>query len=278
MQRRARPRLVTTAADLLVKVEGAGNDFVLGTGTWARRLAADSELATRLCDRRRGIGSDGALALVADRPGRIVLVHRNADGSRSAFCANGTRCAARAAVELMGAPTELTVVTDWAAIPATVGPTAVSLELPAPGAFRPIRLAGPDQTWSGWLLEVGVPHVVLPVTRLARLDVASLAGPLRRHPELGDAGANVHLVERTDEGLGIRSMERGVATEVLCCGSGVVAAALVTMAGSPARRLTVVPRSGDRLTVEALGEPPDAAACLTGPARLVAEVTPLGTW
>jgi diaminopimelate epimerase len=274
MQRRARLGAVISAADLLVKVEGAGNDFVLGTGLWAHRLADDGELVTRLCDRHRGIGADGALALVADHPDRIVLVHRNADGSRSTFCANGTRCAARAAVALLRAPTELTVVTDWAAIPATVGPTAVSLELPPPGPFRPIRLAGPDRTWSGWRLEVGVPHLVLPVTGLATLDAASLAGPLRRHPELGDAGANVHLIEATDEGLGIRSMERGVATEVLCCGSGVVAAALVTMAGSPTRSLTVVPRSGDRLTVEALGDAPAASVRLTGPARLVAAIEP----
>jgi len=268
---------VTTAGDRLVKVEGAGNDFVLGTGSWARRLSDDGELVTRLCDRRRGIGADGALALVADRPDRIVLVHRNADGSRSAFCANGTRCAARAAVELLGAPTVLAVVTDWATIPATVSPTGVSLELPAPGTVRPIRLAGPERTWSGSRLEVGVPHLVLPVTDLASLDIVALAGPLRRHPELGDAGANVHMIEKTDEGLEIRSMERGVATEVLCCGSGVVAAALVTLAGSPARRLTVVPRSGDRLTVEALGEPPNTASRLTGPARLVAAVEPIFT-
>ena len=47
----------------LLKVEGAGNDFLLGTGAWADRLSRDSELVVRLCRRRRGIGADGARAI-----------------------------------------------------------------------------------------------------------------------------------------------------------------------------------------------------------------------
>ena len=43
----------------LFKVEGAGNDFLLGIGAWADRLAHEPTRVRRFCDRRLGIGADG---------------------------------------------------------------------------------------------------------------------------------------------------------------------------------------------------------------------------
>jgi diaminopimelate epimerase len=259
----------------LLKTEGAGNDFLLGTGDWARRLADDARLVIGLCDRRRGIGADGALAVFAEAGDRIRLVHRNADGSESSFCANGTRCAARAAVELLGCRAELVVATGWAEIPAVVG-EHVTIELPAPGEPAEVCLTTGEGSWRGHRIEVGVPHLVVPVDDLDAPIIGAVGPLLRSHPDLGDAGANVHFVEATGGVFGIRSFERGVATEVLCCGSGVVAAALLALARTGGRTVTVLPRSGDRLEVEAIGPPPAAASRLTGPARLVAEITILG--
>jgi len=258
----------------LVKAEGAGNDFLLGTGEWARRLADDAGLVRGLCDRRRGIGADGALAVFAVSGDTIRLVHRNADGSESSFCANGTRCAARAAVELLGCPTELVVATGWAEIPARVR-EHVTIELPAPDPPSEACLSTAEGSWRGQRIEVGVPHFVVPVEDLEAPSVGAAGPGLRSHPDLGDGGANVHFVEATGGAFAIRSFERGVATEVLCCGSGVVAAALLALARTGGRTVTVLPRSGDRLEVEAVGPPPAAPSRLTGPARLVAEIEPL---
>ena len=257
----------------LIKAEGAGNDFLLGTGTWARRLADDPELVIRLCDRRRGVGADGVLAIEQTGPGSIRVTHRNADGSGSAFCANGTRCAARAAVEPLKCPPALRIETGWTAIPARVTPERVTLELPPPSTPVERTLETETGPVTGWLLSVGVPHFVHRVEHLAGIDLERVARPLRSHPDLGPDGANIHFVEMDPTGsLAIRSLERGVESEVLCCGSGVVAAALVTMT---ADTLTVIPASGDVLVVESLAEPPTTASRLGGPARLVAEITPL---
>jgi len=147
----------------LLKTEGAGNDFLLGIGSWARRLAEDRDLVTRLCDRRRGLGADGVLAIFEADARSIRLVHRNADGSAAVFCANGTRCAARAAVEILGLPRQLTVLTDWTEVPADVGADAVSLILPPPSQAIDHDLEIDGRSWRGRRLEVGVPHLVLPV-------------------------------------------------------------------------------------------------------------------
>lgn len=257
----------------LVKVEGAGNDFLLGTGAWAQRLSDDAALVVKLCDRRRGIGADGALAVFEEGSGVIRLVHRNADGSSSAFCANGTRCAARAAVELLGLPRDLLVSTGWVDVPAVVRDSGVALELPTTTAPVDRTLETDHGLWRGTHLLVGVPHFVLSVEDLHSPIIEAAWPALRSHPDFGGEGANIHFVQADDDGsLGIRSLERGVETEVLCCGSGVVAAALVHLAQTGDRTITVVPRSGDPLVVESLGRAPRAPSRLTGPARLVAEI------
>ena len=260
----------------LVKVEGTGNDFLLGGGRWAGRLAEDASLVRALCDRRRGIGADGVLALTVRSADRVRVVHRNADGSEAPFCGNGTRCAARASVELFGCAPDLVVETDWCAVPAEVRGSWVTLLLPPP-AMPPRRLqvdvAG--STVEGYALEVGVPHLVVPVPDPAEIEIDRVAPPLRNHAELGPGGANVDLVaEGGPEPVAIRTWERGVESETLSCGSGVVAAALVLMTKRGVRRLQLRPTAGDVLVVEALGEPPMCGVRFTGATRIVAEVEP----
>jgi len=261
----------------LYKIEGAGNDFILGVGTWARRLVGEPDLVQRLCDRRRGIGADGTLALEALGRDRVRLTYRNADGSVGAFCANGTRCAARAAVEFLGADSRLAVETGWAEIPAEVDGSRVSLEIPAPETSpRYPEITAPKGATALCLMKIGVPHLVVETEGLADLDLGLIAPPLRHHAALGCEGANVDFYAVAADGtLQVRTWERGVEGETLSCGSGMVAVALVVMAGNGTREAELFPISGDRLTVEALGEPPVCATRLAGPTRLVAKLEPL---
>ncbi len=268
---------MTTA---LYKVEGAGNDFVLAMGDWNARLADDPEMVRRLCHRRLGIGADGVLLVEIEGADRVRLGHRNADGSTGAFCGNGTRCAARAAVELAGCRSSLVVITAWAPIEASVREASVSLDLPAPpGGPRPLTVGVGEGALEAWHIEVGVPHLVVPVSDPNGLDLATVAPPLRHHPDVGAGGANVNFVTAGDESPGvIRTWERGVEGETLSCGSGIVAAGLVVMAkhGTGVVRLQAL--SGDVLSVEALGRPPRCPVRFTGPARIVAEIQPRGAW
>jgi diaminopimelate epimerase len=260
----------------LFKVEGAGNDFVLGIGPWARRLDNDPDLVRRLCDRHGGIGADGSLVLERVTDDRVRLGYRNSDGGEAVFCANGTRCAARAAVELLDCASQLVVETGWAEIPAVVDGTRVSLDLPAPTS-APVRpeIAAPEGLHHLLLSEVGVPHLVAAVDGLDAIALEEIAPPLRSHPALGAEGANVNLYEVGTGGIvRVRSFERGIEGETLSCGSGLVAVALVVMAEMSSKSIAVVPRSGDRLQVDALHDPPLCAARFTGPARFVAEIEP----
>jgi diaminopimelate epimerase len=259
----------------LYKVEGAGNDFLLGIGDWADRLADDRGLVRRLCDRRRGVGADGTLSVATQTRESVSLVYVNADGSEGLFCGNGTRCAARAAVDLLGCDPQLKIVTGWAVIPAEVRGTEVSLVLPpVEDAPRSTGIRSPAAGGEFQRLVVGVPHLVAPATGLADFDLEVVAASYRSHPAAGPEGANVSFYEIGDDGVAMRTWERGVEAETLSCGSGSVAVALVVMIKDGKRRVIVRPASGDRLTIEALGEPPQCGIRLTGPARIVAEIHP----
>ncbi len=259
----------------LFKVEGAGNDFILATGNWAKRFENEPEMAERLCQRHSGIGADGTLSLFPGTQNHVRLVYRNSDGSLASFCANGTRCAAKAAVEILGLDSILVVNTGWGDIPAQVRENSVTLDLPAPkGECRQLAIEAGGQRWQASLLEIGVPHLIIRCTNLSELDLTLVAPPLRNHKTPGDHGANVDFVDFDQAGtLLIRSWERGVEGETLCCGSGVVAAALVEMENAATNRIEVKPISGATLVVEALGPAPLCRSSLTGPANIIAELT-----
>ena len=263
---------VTMVVDGLWLMEGAGNDFLVGVGSWSARLASDPNLVVRLCRRHRGIGADGVLALEVERDARVRLIYRNADGSRAQFCANGTRCAAMAAAHLLDVPAEMVIATDWAEIPARVDGEKVSLCVPTPGPAEQMILEACGRDWTGILIKVGVSHLVIGVDAEADRLFTAAAPELRRHPILGPEGANVSFITRNSDGtIGIRTYERGVEGETLCCGSAVIAAGVIEMANRDCDRVAVRAASGDLLSVEEHKPGFD----LTGPARLIAEIRPM---
>jgi diaminopimelate epimerase len=168
------------------------------------------------------------------------------------------------------------VETGWAPITASVRGEKVSLELPAPPEPpRRLPLVVGGRELEGSLLSVGVPHLVVPVADPVAEDLATLGPPLRHHAALGPEGANLDLVAAVGgEPVPIRTFERGVEGETLACGSGVVAAGLLVMAGRGGRKIRMLVASGDVLEVEARGRPPLCPVRLTGGTRIIAEIAP----
>ena len=258
------------------KLHGAGNDFLLFDGRDHPELERSlGALAPSLCDRRLGVGADGVLLVLPAGTGVARLLYWNSDGSPAAFCANGTRCAARFVAERWGWR-EPIVETGHAAVPAEVRGVEVTLRLPAPEAVHPWGELDVDGAAVRCrYLVVGVPHLVVPVDwpDFRERPLAPLAPALRRHVALPPVGANVTFVQRSPDGaLAVRSFERGVEAETLSCGSGVVAAGLVAVAegwsAAPAALLTA---SGRTLVVAPEGVPPSCPSRLVGPAERICE-------
>src|SRR6478672_4140136 len=104
-----------------VKMAGGGNDFLVFEADGRALSDEERRRVALLCRRGLSVGADGALFLSGGEDSRVRLDYFNADGGLAAFCANGTRCAARYAVtRRLVAGREALLETGWAPIAAVV--------------------------------------------------------------------------------------------------------------------------------------------------------------
>ncbi len=239
---------------LFSKYSGAGNDFVIVRAEEIGLRDAGA-LAELMCSRETGVGVDGLILVrsLSDELVRIRFI--NPDGSEFSTCGNGSRCAARYAVDRGIVGAEHVLVTDDDEILARVTAAGVSLDYSLDAAVeRPIAAMLGDDAAQGWLVRMGTPHLVFPVDSIEVEAFDDVCRPLRHLEELGDAGANVHLVEQTEGSLLIRTFERGVEAETLACGSGCMAAAFALRDSGAVGEgpVLLTTRSGTELSVEFL--------------------------
>ncbi len=258
-------------------MNGAGNDFVVldnRTGS----LSLEFHDIARLCDRHRGVGADGLLAVEpAEGTADFRMRYYNSDGGEAEMCGNGARCFARFAARLMGEqPEKVSFETQAGPITAVLEGDLVTLEMGRPQnhqAPQPLELG--DSTHQVHFINTGVPHAVVFVSEVEKIDVQSLGSALRWHAAFSPKGTNANFAQVIGpDRLVLRTYERGVEGETLACGTGVCATALLhaveTGAASP---IHVKVRGGDTLRVDFQKNPNGtfAGAKLTGPADFVFE-------
>jgi diaminopimelate epimerase len=264
------------------KMAGGGNDFVV-IDNRAAKIGDASELTRRICTRSLSVGADGLILIESSARATFRMRYYNSDGSLAAFCANGTRCAARFAFLNVIAGRKMTIETDAGIVGGEISDGGlVTLSLPAPHAFRPERpvMVG-DTAVHGSSIVVGVPHYVVFLREEPwPHDIVHLGRAIRTHRELEpDGGANVNFVHVRDaHSIDVRTYERGVEGETLSCGSGVVASAVVSALFRKVQSpVSVLTRSGITLEVsfEVSGGHAESVR-LKGDARLIyrATITP----
>jgi len=235
------------------KMSGSGNDFVMVDAL--SQPAGDLDDAARIqavCARGIGVGADGVVFLAKSWAADFRMIYLNSDGSKADLCGNATLCSVRLAVELgIMPPGECHVETDAGVLSARFLPTGPEVDLQPIAEVKsrlPFRLE-PGERWIGFALA-GVPHLVVRVDDVDRVDVVGRGRPLRHDSSLAK-GANVNFV--SDDGEGgwkIRTYERGVEGETLACGTGAVATSvLLAEAGEAPSGAALTTRSGRVLKV-----------------------------
>jgi diaminopimelate epimerase len=255
------------------KMNGAGNDFVV-VDNRGLDLALSREMIARLCDRHRGVGADGLLAVEPSETGAdFRMRYYNADGGEAEMCGNGARCFARFAARLLPQPpAALSFDTPAGLIRAMFAGELVTINMSAPRDHREpedLDLAG--SVCNVHFLNTGVPHAVVFVDDVEAVDIARAGAALRWHPAFAPKGTNANFAQVVSPGnLVLRTFERGVEAETLACGTGVCATALLhhlaTGAPSP---VAIRVRGGDTLTVGFEGQDGFKNVTLTGPADFV---------
>ncbi len=237
------------------KMTGSGNDFVFFDSTDGP--ATDFEapaVIQRLCARGTGVGADGVVFFSRLEPEKVAIRYYNSDGSGGELCGNATLCAVRLA-ELLGTRSDgdLTIDTDAGDVATRFVDGLPEIDLEPVSSIQPdyaaISLVTSEKRIG--FAEVGVPHVVLEVEDVSRVDVLGRGSQIRRDRSLR-AGANVNFLSPGSDGSWrVRTYERGVEGETLACGTGAVASAIMLVewgqATSPVR---LIPKSGRPLTVK----------------------------
>ena len=210
------------------KMTGAGNDFVVID---AKPGLNYKKLAAQVCDRNNGIGADGLLILdkskTADYRMRII----NADGSEAEMCGNGARCMASYIVRNRKPKKKIfSLETLAGTILAEAKNETARVRLSDPKDYRPnIPLSVNGRTLLVHYIDTGVPHTIIYVDGLKGIDVKMIGQTIRTHEQFKPRGTNVNFVEQLrDDLIEVRTYERGVEDETRACGTGSVAAGLIS--------------------------------------------------
>jgi diaminopimelate epimerase len=257
-------------------MNGAGNDFVVLDNRDGSRSLTGEQIA-HLCDRHRGVGADGLLAVEPAQNGAdFRMRYYNADGGEAEMCGNGARCFARYAdkVANRGGQT-MRFETIAGIVGAEFESGEVKITLSEPFDLKigsTLLIDGSERTVHS--VNTGVPHAIMVLDDIEDIDIRESGAALRYHEAFAPAGTNANFqMVLGAETIAIRTYERGVEDETLACGTGMVANAIVhhelTGAKPP---IHVQVRGGDSLRVawERDGDT-YTNVTLTGPADLVFE-------
>lgn len=262
------------------KMNGAGNDFIV-IDNRDLSIELDGRAIEALCDRHRGIGADGLLAVEPAQAGAdFRFRYYNADGGEAEMCGNGARCFGRFTAHLGdGVVEKVSFETIAGILTAEMQGDGVRIAMSDPVALEletGAGVAGLDAPVH--FVNTGVPHAVAFVAdeeAFDDLDVDGIGRALRQHPRFAPAGTNVNFARVVGKShIAIRTYERGVEAETLACGTGMVACAILhhKLTGDPSP-IQVDVAGGDTLEIGfAVNEDGDfREVTLTGPADFVFE-------
>ncbi|MCK4912167.1 MAG: diaminopimelate epimerase [Candidatus Omnitrophica bacterium] len=218
------------------KLQASGNDFILLDNINRKNKISSSfykKFASKYCSRKLGIGADGVLVIEASKKADFKMRIFNADGSEAEMCGNGARCIGLWAY-LTKKKKNVKFETKAGIIEAKVGGKSndrlVKLKTSTPvGLKMDLSLNISGRKIKVNFINTGVPHTVIFVQGLDKIDIDKIGREVRFHKQFKPAGTNVNFVEiKSNNSLSIRTYERGVEAETLACGTGSLASAMIS--------------------------------------------------
>jgi diaminopimelate epimerase len=226
---------------IFTKMSGTGNDFIFIDESKNPGLNISSEIVPKLCNRKNGIGADGVVTIHNSDKYDFIMNYYNADGSTGSLCANGARCAIFYASDSgrleNGTAKFLSNSIEYSGEILSNEDVKFNLNSAKKIKYN-FKVKAANQLINSHYADTGSPHVVINIDdpennfisdgSFENLPVESLGREIRYLPEFAPGGTNVNFIKISDGAVKIRSYERGVEAETLSCGTGSVAAALIS--------------------------------------------------
>lgn len=210
------------------KMQGCGNDFVV-LNNWNGTFDLDFIIknASKISDRRFGIGADGIILIEKSDQADFTMIYRNADGSDAGMCGNGGRCAARFAFEkLFPRRIQLSFIVHGNIYHAEKIDKEIKLHFPFSPKIEPkAHPKAPNLLFA----YPGTEHLMMVNPPIPSSDTSALfvLGKLLRHDtSLSERGANMNFIYTEANRIYLKTFERGVEDFTLACGTGTIASAM----------------------------------------------------
>jgi diaminopimelate epimerase len=263
-----------------VKSHALGNDYIV-MDPGALSFPLTPEAIRLICDRHRGVGSDGILAHVPADSADYGLRIFNPDGSEAEKSGNGLRIFARYLYDhRIAAATRFTVETPGGIVDVTLHvrdgdveritvdmgtSTFHSERIPVAGSPREVVDEEIDVDGTPLVItavSVGNPHCVVFVPDLRAVDLRRMGPRLEHHP-IFPQRTNVQFAEvKAPDRLAILIWERG-AGETMASGSSSCAVAAAAVRRGVADRDLTIEMPGGTLEISVA---PDWSIRMSGPA------------
>lgn len=220
------------------KYHGTGNDFIIIDNRSFFFDKANHEFIAHLCHRRFGIGADGVLLLEPDDETDFRMMYFNADGRPGTMCGNGARCLVAFAHRLMNTGNKV-------CFSASDGKHEAEIiyfnELRSHYSvkLRMKDVAEIEAYNNGFVLDTGSPHFVTAAHDPNKIDVVTEGRKIRNNERFRQEGINVNFIKVENGKVHLRTYERGVEDETWSCGTGSVAAAIVSLHATLTDKLPV---------------------------------------
>lgn len=210
------------------KMVGAGNDFII---IETRKIPNLKKFTIKICDRTEGVGADGVIILDKSKKADFKMRIINADGTEAEMCGNGARCLASYVVaNKKTRKKSFTIETIAGIITGEAKGEVATVTLAQPQDYKPnIPITISERPITVSYIDTGVPHTIIYVHSIKHIDVFGIGKAVRDHSQFKPRGTNVNFVEQKSKSLiDVRTFERGVEDETKACGTGSVAAGIVT--------------------------------------------------
>ena len=273
-----------------IKMSGAGNDFIFIDKKQNPDLNLLPEQIKNLCNRRNGIGADGVI-FIDDIPDYdYKMSYFNADGSTGSLCGNGARCSiwfAQNSGRLKNDKAKfISNVSEYSG--EVISNECIKFNLNAPKKIKyNFKIKAFRQMITSHYADTGSPHVVIKISDILEnaadpkssfkdilaVPVLNIGKEIRYSSDFKPEGTNVNFIDVINDVIHIRTYERGVEDETLACGTGSVAAALISYTTDNLKPpISLKTLGDDTLTVNFETENQKVKnLSLTGPAKIIFE-------
>ncbi len=152
----------------------------------------------------------------------------NADGKETEMCGNGLRCCMAFMRDQGLALSENQILVSGRMYACRFVDDLISVQMGKPKETSwNISVASFGKEVLAHYIHTGVPHVVIFVDDVDKIDLTTEGKDIRWHPIFQPKGVNANFASELPSGmLKMRTYERGVECETLACGTGAAAVAV----------------------------------------------------